>query len=346
MTAAPQGRRLARLHLSETAYGSSPRVRAALERETERLHVYPDASHQTIEAALAAFYAVPESSVLAGNGSDELVLLSALALVGADERALVTDGTFPGYRICLERAGKRYVSVPLDGRRVDVAAAAAAFPGTRTAYFCNPHNPSGAALSRTELNVLVEAAAASATVLVFDEAYAEFADRDTASAIDAVRAGRDVVVLRTFSKAYGLAALRIGYALGRAETIAKLRAAQGSVPFSVNRFAQAAAVAALSDTDFIPEVNRANRAMRDWFSAELRRRGRTVLDSQTNFVAVLVDEPARVERELLEHHAVLVRDAGRFGFAGCIRVSVGARGDLTSFLEALDRVDAPRAELV
>jgi histidinol-phosphate aminotransferase len=330
-----------RLHLSESPFGPSPTVSPVVVAELARTAVYPDPARADLTGAIAAHYGVAPDRVAVANGSDELVLLTALALSPVGGAGLTTAGTFPGYRICLAAAGRAVHEVPLADGGPDVAGVLAMLPCTDIAYLCNPHNPTGVALPARALDRLVDAAEAADVPLVVDEAYAEFRDAGTPDLLPYVRACRDVLVLRTFSKAYGLAGFRVGYAIGRPERIAALRAVQGTVPFSVNRFALVAAQAALADQDHLAAVVRQNRDRREWLRAELARRGRPTRPTQTNFLLVPVRDSAAAERDLADRHQILVRDAGRFGLPGHLRVAVGAVPDLDRFLAALDLIDAP-----
>lgn len=345
-TAAPATAGPARLHLSENPYGASPLALAAAREAIDLTEVYPDPARQSPVAALAAHLGVAEDQIAVANGSDELVLLTALALGDTTRPGVTTAGTFPGYRICLETARRGCTEIPLTGprgldpERVDTDAErfAEALATAGIGYLCNPHNPTGALLDRPRFDLLVAAAERTGTPLVVDEAYAEFAPAGSPQLLDHLASGAPVVSLRTFSKAYGLAALRIGYAVGRADLIAKLREAQGTMPFSVNRAAQAGAVAALADRATLARTVALTAERRAWFRAELAARGRRSLPSATNFVAVAVPDSARAERLLAERHDILVRDAGRFGLPGFLRVSLGPTEQLERFLDVLDEL--------
>ncbi|MFF8716658.1 pyridoxal phosphate-dependent aminotransferase [Streptomyces sp. NPDC015184] len=329
----------ARLHLSENAHGASPLALLAAREALDPTAVYPDPARSAPAKAVAARLGVGEQQVAVANGSDELVLLSALALGDRDRPGVTTAGTFPGYRVCLTAVGRGCEEIPLDDGRVDADAVAAAMERAGIVYLCHPHNPSGAVLDRGRMDLLVERAAVTGTPLVVDEAYLEFAPAGTPQLRDYLGSGAPLLSLRTFSKAYGLAALRLGYAVGSAELVARLHEVQGTMPFSANAVAQAAAVAALADRDHLDEVRRQNSLQRAWFRSELARRGRRSLPSATNFVAVAVSDSAAAERLLAQDHDILVRDAGRFGFAGHLRVSLGPAKDLVRLMDALDLID-------
>ncbi|MEV6512374.1 histidinol-phosphate transaminase [Streptomyces sp. NPDC051642] len=338
MTAPAVPRTLLRLHLSESPYGPSPHALRAAHEAIDATGVYPDPTRAAPAGAIAELLGVRADEIAVANGSDELVLLSALSLGDRRRPGVTTAGTFPGYRICLENVGRGCREVPSP----DVAALADAFGTAGIAYVCNPHNPTGGVLDRGAFDLLVKRAGATGTPLVVDEAYLDFAPPSTPQVLDYLGSGAPVLALRTFSKAHGLAGLRIGYAVGRADLVARLRAAQGTMPFSVNRAAQAAAVAALADRGHLERVRRDNALARERFRAGLAARGRHALPSVTNFLAVPVSDSATAERLLEQDHGILVRDAGRFGLAGHLRISVGEAPQQSRLLDALDAV-APLA---
>ncbi|MEO6082278.1 MAG: histidinol-phosphate transaminase [Umezawaea sp.] len=337
-TSVPAADSLVRLHLSESPCGASPAAVAAATGELGRINRYPAPEREGIVAALARHWELPEDRIAVANGSDELVLATALTLGDPSLPGLVTGGTFPGYRAALERIGRGAVDVPLSGADVDVAAYAERLPECGIGYVCNPHNPCGTALSAPDLGTLVATARTGGTPLVFDEAYHEFGPPTQPQARQHLDDDVPVLALRTFSKAYGLAALRIGYALGPADLIAEVRRTLTVLPFSVNRVAQAAALAALADQAFLDDVRRAGEERRRWFCAELDRRGYRYLRSVTNFVAVRVPDSGAAQDVLAREHGILVRDTGMFGFPGHLRVSLGTVAELRQFLDALDRI--------
>jgi histidinol-phosphate aminotransferase len=330
---------LVHLHLGESPFGTSTAAGEAAAESVADLRLYPDPARFELVEALAAHWDLAPDQVAVANGSEELVLLCALSVGDLGRHGLTTAGTFPGYRAALTLARRGVREVPLAETRPDVEAFVAELPGAGVGFLCNPHNPSGSVHTAEELDTLVEAAARSEVPLAFDEAYMDFAAPGTPSTRDYLDHGAPVLALRTLSKAYGLAALRVGYAIGAAETIAALRRAQGVIPFSVNRVAQAAAVRALQDREFVEGVRRANAERRSWLVEELRRRGRDVLPSEGNFVAVPVGDSAQAAERLEREHDILTRDTGAFGFPGHLRVTIGEQHELEALLDALDDVD-------
>lgn len=330
------GGAVARLHLSESPYGMSPLARLAAADSLAEGSLYPDPTRAALIAAIAAHWGVPTEQVIVGNGTDELVLLSSIALGDRARPGVTTAATFPGYRTSLTSTHRGCIEVPLTGHRTNIEAITETLPRAGITYVCNPHNPTGSALTEAELTRLAESCAERSVPLVVDEAYQEFAPPTTPSATGRLDGHAPRVVLRTFSKAYGLAGLRAGYAIGDPDSITRMRTVQASLPFCVNRIAQAAAIAALADQDFLTEVRRENAEQRAWFTTELNRRGRGYLPSVTNFVTVEVGDSAAAADVLRRRHAILTKDAGAFGLPGYLRVGLGTRTELCALLDALD----------
>ncbi|MCX4626194.1 histidinol-phosphate transaminase [Streptomyces sp. NBC_01443] len=339
-TSVPDADTMVRLHLSESPYGASPAAVTAAAGALDRVNRYPAPQREGLVKALALHWGVAEDQIAVANGSDELVLATALTLGDLSRPGLVAAGTFPGYPESLERIGRGVVALPLRDGALDVKEFANALPEHGIGYVCNPHNPSGTALPEEAYATLIDAAQAGGVPLVFDEAYQEFSDPGLPQTRDFLDRDAPVVALRTFSKAYGLAALRIGYAVGRADLIAEVRRTLNILPFSVNRVAQAGALAALADQQFLGEVREGTAQRREWFTAELERRGHRYVPSVTNFVAVRVDASREAQDALAKDYGILVRDTGLFGFPGHLRVSLGTEDELRSFLDALDQLTA------
>lgn len=324
---------LARLHLSESAYGVSPAALHAYLDHASLLSVYPDPRRDDVAAAIAHHLGLPRESVLVANGSDELVLLSALALGDRDRPGVTTAGTFPGYRVCLDQVGRGSVVVPAPEGRVDLSAFTEALAEGGIGYICNPHNPSGRAMTEEELAGIVAAARMTGRPVVVDEAYLDFAPAGTPSILAHVD-DAPVLGMRTFSKAWGLAALRIGYLFGSPDLLADVARAQGTMPFSSNAVAQAVVRAALGDVDFVDDVRRRNRERIAGLEARLDAVGIDHLPTATNFVAVRVPDSAAAESHLARH-GILTRDAGAFGMPGYLRVSMGEEDQLDRLVDCL-----------
>ncbi len=308
-----------------------PEVTAAINDAAADLNRYPENSVYHLVNELAAHLGVPRDHIWMGAGSTELILSMALAVGGPSARFVFSDPSFVMYPIAAAISGSSAVSVPSTaglGHDLD-AMAAAVTADTSLIFVCNPNNPTGTYLPIADVERFIAAAPGSALVVV-DEAYFEFvtaADYDTA--IPLALARDNVVVTRTFSKVFGLAGLRVGYAVGQAETLGRLRRAQ--VPFSVNSVAQAGAQAALACSDRLQERVSANAAARSHLEAGLGERGLDYIPSQTNFVLYRPEGDVGALHDSLLHQGVIVRPMGPF-----LRITVGTQEENDRLLAALD----------
>lgn len=337
---------LTRLHLSENHLGFSPTVWPGVERELALFRFYPDPECRELRARLAAFYGVSTDHIAVGNGTDELLMQLALSAIGHGAKAVISASTFPGYAVSSRLAGALVHEVPLAGYEVDLPAMVAACrAGARAAFLCNPHNPTGTAVTREELSRFLAALATTDTLAIVDEAYAEFAGPSFPSAIPLVAQGARAIVLRTFSKAYGLAGFRVGYAIGPVDVIRRLNETRMALPFSVNRVAQIAARYALEDQAHLENVVRETLQVRSDFCAFLEAKGLGVTPSHTNFVLVRVPGDSRGFATRLHRDAgVLVRDTTAFGLPSHLRISPGTKETLARVSGAIDGVLASQAQ--
>ncbi|MGH7388263.1 MAG: histidinol-phosphate transaminase [Candidatus Rokuibacteriota bacterium] len=315
---------LVRLSANEHPTGPSPRVVEAIAREARRAHLYPDGGSTALRAALAAELGVEPEQVVAGNGADELLALVAWAAIDAGDEVVVPLPSFEPYTTVVALAGGVPVPSPLakydtdlDDMRRRVG------PRTKALVICSPHNPAATIVRRAPLEALLDGLAADPPLVVLDEAYRDFCDDpDYPDGVALLRRYPRLIVLRTFSKIAGLAGLRVGYAVGSAETIDRLNRVRA--PYNVNRLGQVAAVAALEDDAYRERTRALVIAEREFLSRELARRGLAFPPSQANFLLVQVpDAPAA--RERLQRAGVLVRDGALVGFPGHLRISVGTR---------------------
>ncbi|MEU4769920.1 aminotransferase class I/II-fold pyridoxal phosphate-dependent enzyme [Actinosynnema sp. NPDC023794] len=336
-----------RLHCNESPYGPPPEALKAAAVEVDgRSGTYPDNEALDVRQSVAEHFGVGVDMVEVGNGADELLLLTTLALTRPGDAVLVTETTFPGYVSACRVADATPRTVPLRDLRLDVPALLDALADVPVlAYVCNPHNPTGTVLDPADVERIIATAEAAGVVAVFDEAYMEFAGPAYEHAVAAVAAGRRLLVLRTFSKAWGLAGLRLGCVLGPPDLIGRLRHTRRAVPFSVNRPAQAAVVAALGHRGFVDEVRRRTAEARARLCAGLTELGVGHVASATNFVLVRTGgDSTHIADRLAAEHGVLVRDLAVFGLPGHLRVTVGTPAQVDAFCAALrDVLPRPHA---
>ncbi len=322
-----------KLASNENPCGPSPKALAALSDAAATLHRYPDGNAYRLRGALAERWKVAPDQVILGNGSDEIIGLLVRAFLAPGDEAIMADQTFVIYRMEVTAAHGRPVVVPLKAHRHDLPAMADAITErTRLLFVCNPNNPTGTMVSATEVEALM-AHVPDHVIVAFDEAYYEYVtSRDFPDSLAYVQRGRPVIVLRTFSKIYGLAGLRIGYGLTTVEIAGYLNRVRP--PFNANSLAQQAALAALDDEEHVARSRALNRRERDVLEAGLRDLGFAPVPSQTNFLYFDVGRDGRAVFEALLHEGVIVRHIE----GPMLRVTVGLPEENRRFLEALQRV--------
>ena len=334
---------LVELGSNENPYGASPAVRAAVLDTLHQLHRYPDPLGGDLKRALSAKLGVPSAQLLLGNGSHELLMQLAQVFAGPGDEVVASQYGFAVFALAAQAAGATLRIAPAlprthampRGHDLD-AIAAAITPATRLVYVANPNNPTGTWFGGKALAAFLRRVPPEAIVVV-DEAYAECADApDYASALGLLPAHPNLVVTRTFSKAYALAGLRAGYAVAHPGLVAVMERVRES--FNVNGVALAAAEAALGDTAHLTWTLARNAEQRAVLADALRSRGLFVHPSQTNFILVeFGDDAARIEAALLERGVVL-RPMGGYGLPTCSRITVGTADENRRLLAALDAV--------
>jgi histidinol-phosphate aminotransferase len=337
--AVPPGvERVVDLSSNENPLGPSPKAVAALRGALGTIHRYPDASGTALKAALAVKWDVSPANIALGNGADEWVLLLCLSLVDAGDEVIMARGSFISYWLRGVEVGANVVQIPLKGYAHDLEAMADAVSDrTRLIFVCNPNNPTGTAVDAARMERFL-AQVPERVAVVLDEAYYEYAaGPGYFQSLDHLRAGRqNLIVLRSFSKVYGLAGLRVGYMLAHEGVIDYAERARP--PFNVSRLAQVAALAALDDGEHMRRSVEANQAARDFFCRELAALDIAPIPTHTNFMAIDVGRPgAEVTGPLLERGFVATAlDA--WGVPCHVRFSFGTPAENEAFVAALSEV--------
>ena len=337
------GPEVALLASNETPFGPFPEVFEAVSRTVLGANRYPDPSYQGLRRALAGRYGVPPERIALGNGSCDILLAAAEALLEPGAEVIYGWPAFSVYPLLAASSGARAVEVPLDAEdRHDLEAMAAEITvATRLVLICNPNNPTSTAHGLEQITALLERCPAHVCVIL-DEAYAEFslALGDTYASVELLRRYPNLVVLRTFSKVYGLAGLRVGYALcGAGEFVRAVDAVRQ--PFHVNAAAQAAAVEALRHQDAVEQRVTQTLAARLELEQDLAELEVSVAASDANFVWIRLGEDedaAERERAVVDGLAgrgVLVRAGASLGGPGAMRVTVGTGPENRRFVAAL-----------
>ncbi|HEX6713868.1 MAG TPA: histidinol-phosphate transaminase [Thermoleophilaceae bacterium] len=325
--------RIVKLASNEGPFGPLPAAMAAFEAAALELNRYPDAGGTPLREALATKFEVAVEQVVLGNGADELIRFAALATLDPGDRAVYPWPSFQSYPTAVAAAAAESTAVPMRDRAFDLDALLAACAGAKLVYLANPNNPTGTLVSRDDVRRFVAELPPNA-LCVLDEAYAEYAE-DEPAGVELVREGHErVCVLRTFSKVYGLAALRVGYAIAPPQIADALHRVRPI--FNVNQPAQEAALASLHETEAVRRRIAHTRAARDDLRDTLAGAGLDPIPSHANFVYADVpggDGDALADRLL--HAGFIVRALRAFGAPGAIRVTVGTDEEMRLFAAAL-----------
>lgn len=328
---------IVKLASNENPLGASPKAVAAAHAALNEIGLYPDGNGFALKDALVKRYGVAHDQVVLGNGSNDLLELAARAFLTAGDKAVYSDHAFAVYALATQAVGATGISVAARdfGHDLDAMRAAAVGQGAKMIFIANPNNPTGTFLPGDALHALLRALPANMLV-VLDEAYNEYLPEECRyDSVAWLKEFPNLIVSRTFSKAYGLASLRVGYALGDPQVIDMLNRVRQ--PFNVNSVAQAAAVAALQDADFVRQTFALNRRGMAQITAELGRLGLEYIPSFGNFVSFKITDAMAVYRRLLEL-GVIVRPIANYGMPGWLRVSIGLEKENEKFLSALKQI--------
>lgn len=335
---------IAKLASNENCLGSSPLATAAAKAALDKTHLYPDAGAFALKARIAKFHDIDAAHVVVGAGSNELITLLGRGLLGIDDVLVNAWPSFVVYRIIARAQGAREVAVPLTaGHAYDLDALADAINAearTKLVFLANPNNPTGTCFGQGELDRFLAKIPAD-VVVVIDEAYAEYVDLpDPVDAIAVVKRRPRTMMLRTMSKAYGLAAYRVGYGVGDLELVKLVEQLRDA--FNVSSLAQAAGIGALDDVEFVKRTRAHNDVERPRLRAGLEQLGFAVTPSQTNFLLVTLPEGYGLEmpavNEALLKKALIVRPVANYGLARSFRVTVGTVEENDRLLKALAEI--------
>ncbi|MGM8871725.1 histidinol-phosphate transaminase [Psychrobacter sp. 2Y5] len=324
-----------KLASNENPKGCSPQVTLAITQQLGQLARYPDGNGYYLKQALSDFTNMSIDSITLGNGSNDLLDILARSFVGQDDAIVYSQYGFVVYSMLAKMQGATGIEVPAQRFGHDLKAMRQAVidnANTKMVFIANPNNPTGTLLDSDELREFVASMPASVLV-VLDEAYIEYSpESNNRTLLDEFN---NVVIVRTFSKAYGLAGLRVGYALSSplvADLLNRIRQ-----PFNVSRIALAAAAAALADQSFISEVRKTNAGQMRWLEKQFDALGLEFIKSHANFIMVKIEEAADINQALLEQ-GVIVRPLKGYGLEDWLRITVGLAEDNTRLIDTLKSI--------
>ena len=328
--------RVVKLASNESPVGPSPAAVKALNEFAPKMNIYPDGFGYELKVAISEKWGVGIDSIVLGNGSSEIIEMCVRLFVKPGGSVVLANPSFSIYKLAAIAQGAKVIDVQLDGHVVDLGGILASIEAdTSLVIIGNPNNPTGTSLVKSEWEDFL-AAMPEGVVILLDEAYAEYAEsREAVDGIEYIGGGKPVVVARTFSKAYGLAALRLGYGFAHPELVDYMNRLR--LPFNANGAAQAAAKAALADEEHIARALRVNtegrRKLYDFFDAE----GIQYVPSYANFILALVGDGDALFEAMLDE-GVIIRSAASFGAPGWVRVTIGLPEELDIFMDAFRKV--------
>jgi len=327
---------IVKLASNENPLGPSPLAKEAMRSAIEEAHIYPDGGAHALRTAIAGRHGLELQNVVVGNGSNEIIELLCHSFLNPGASLIAAEHAFVVYKLMATLFGAKYIEVPDPGFIHDLDAMAAAItPETRLVFIANPNNPTGTMVGLAEIDRFM-AKVPDHVVVVFDEAYYEFLETPP-DTVRYIREGRNVCVLRTFSKIHGLAALRVGYGLATKELSGILQKARQ--PFNVNALAQAAALAALGDDTHVARTIQVNREGLEFYQQAFSERKIEFVPSHANFILVKAGDGDRLFAEMLRR-GVIVRAMRGYKLPDYVRISIGTSEENQRCMEVFDEVMA------
>jgi histidinol-phosphate aminotransferase len=328
--------RAIKLASNENPLGPSPKAMEAARRALAESHRYPDGGTLRLRERLARIHSITPDEIFVGLGSSEAIDLAARLMLRAGRTGITSAGSYAPYSIAIRASGAGLLHVPMRAFAYDLPAIADAIrPDTHVIYLANPNNPTGTAFSGDDFQRFLEHVPADILV-VLDEAYIHYADPGSMPrSVDLFRRRENLLILRTFSKIYGLAGLRIGYAIGRTFFVAAMNKLR--TPFNAPGISQAAALAALDDVEHVRRSVSANTVERERVFAGLLKLGLRAVRSQASFIFIDVGPTAVALYEELLREGVIVRPLGWMGLPEALRVTVGTPEENDKLLTAMSR---------
>lgn len=324
-----------KLASNENPWGPSPQAIIAMREAVGDIHRYPDAGAFTLKSALGESFGLSSDHFLLGNGSEEIVQMIAKAFFRPGEEILMGKPSFPRYETVSRLMGAIPVEIPLEEGYYPLQGILSRITeSTRAIFICNPNNPTGTVRSESDLQAFV-AQVPPHVLIIFDEAYIEFSELSF-SGLAFLEEPRPIIVLRTFSKAFGLAGIRLGYSIARPELTDAMNRVRE--PFNSNSIALAGALAAWQDKSYLHEVCQKNAEERRYVTGRLLQLGARIYSSETNFIfAFFENSSSSLSQKLLER-GFIVRPGAPFGYPAALRITFGTHEENEKFIHALNEI--------
>lgn len=329
--------KICKLASNENPLGPSPLALEAIQEKLMDTNLYPDNGCYYLKERLAEYLHLQPENLRVGNGSSELILLLGLAFLNPEDEMIMSRHSFIFAKIVTQTMGCRLVEVPLKEFHHDLdAILRSVTPDTKIVYLDNPMNPIGSMITHKDLTAFLDRLPGG-VVVVLDEAYHDYVnDGDFPRSMIYIEEEKDVIILRTFSKMYGLAGLRVGYGVAKKEHIRALDTV--SPPFSVNRLGQIGATAALDDSEHVRRTKELNEMGKSYFHSRFEELGIFYVPSETNFVTIDVKTETTPLADELQRQGIIVRPLCQYGLTTFLRITIGTQEQNERFMDAFGKI--------
>ncbi|ERI94358.1 histidinol-phosphate transaminase [Clostridiales bacterium oral taxon 876 str. F0540] len=326
-----------KLASNENPLGCSPKVKQALQETIEEACLYPDASNYELKRAIAKNAGVKPSQVFCGTGSDLLIRVICSTLLNPGDESIMAEVTFSRYDAGTKLMGGKSIVVPMKDNGLDIDKMVDSITDkTKVIWLCNPNNPTGTIFRKADLERIINRIPEN-VVIIMDEAYIEYVtDSDYPDSIALLDKYPNMIILRTFSKAYGLAGLRCGYGIAHEDMVKYFNTVAG--PFDVNLFAQKAAVAALEDKEYLRTVQETNKIGKQYLYEEFKKLGLKYIETNANFIMVETKIDDKVLFNELLKKGIIIRPGYLLGMPGWMRVTIGTGKQNEQFIKAVREI--------
>jgi len=326
-----------KLASNETSVGPSPLAVEAIKKEVENINLYPEATSKLLREKLADKLKIDKEMIIYGNGADDVIDLIGMAFINEGDEVITCETTFPAYRTAVKIMGGKFILVKLKDFRFDLEEIIKRInEKTKMIFLCNPNNPTGTIITKEEVSAFMRKVPQD-VIVVFDEAYYDYVeDKNYPNSLSYILEGKNVIVIRTFSKIAGIAGVRVGYAIAHQELISYLRRVVN--PFTTNRLAQVAALASLDDEKHYKEVLKSNHEGKKYLYRELDKLEFLYVPTETNFIFVDVKKDSEVIFEKLLKKGVIIRPGKPYGCSNFIRVTIGTSYENKKFIQAIREI--------
>jgi len=326
-----------KLASNETSVGPSPLAVEAIKKEVENINLYPEATSKLLREKLADKLKIDKEMIIYGNGADDVIDLIGMAFINEGDEVITCETTFPAYRTAVKIMGGKFILVKLKDFRFDLEEIIKRInEKTKMIFLCNPNNPTGTIITKEEVSAFMRKVPQD-VIVVFDEAYYDYVeDKNYPNSLSYILEGKNVIVIRTFSKIAGIAGVRVGYGIAKPELIGYLRRVVN--PFTTNRLAQVAALASLDDEEHRRKVLSSNQEGKKYLYRELKKLELFYVPTETNFIFVDVKEGSEVIFNKLLKKGVIIRPGKPYGCANFIRVTIGTAYENKKFIQAIREI--------